>query len=132
MRARAFRRLVQRGVRGFHLGHGVDAALKQVEQFGQLGRPRGRVGGIDLRAGEPDGDQQHAQIVAQALHGGGVGVQPRLDAPDRGQQRLGVGIAVAPGIFGQKRAAARAFRERGAERQKAVLARRGRRLDRQC
>ena len=116
---------------GSHLGHGVDAALQQVEQLGQLGRLRGRIGGIDLRAGEPYGDEQHAQIVAQALHGGGVGAQARLDAPDRGQQHLGVGMAVAPGIFGEEGAAARAFGERGAERQKVVLVGRVRRPDRQ-
>ena len=39
----------------------------------ELRRPRRRVGGVDLGAGEADGDQQHAQVVAQALHGGSVG-----------------------------------------------------------
>ena len=53
---------------------------------------------------------------AAAPDGGGVGAQARLEPLDRGQQHLGVGIAVAPGIFGQEGAAARARRQRGAER----------------
>ena len=60
--------------------------------------------------------EQHAQVVAQALHGGGVGAQPRFQARDGGEQRLRVGVAAAPSIFGQERAAAPAFRQRVAKR----------------
>ena len=45
---------------------------------------RGGGGGIDLRAGEPDGDQQHAQIVAQPLHGAR---RRRAGAPRAGRSR---------------------------------------------
>ena len=92
--------------------------------------PRRRHGGVDLGAGKPNGGDQHAQVVAQALHGGGVGLQARLDAADRAQQHFVVGIAAAPGVLGEEGAAARALRQRRAKREKLVVVGRVRRSDR--
>jgi hypothetical protein len=62
----------------------------------------GRARGVDLGAG----DQQHARIVVQALHGGSIIAQAILDAPDRLEQRRGVGLAATPGMFVKECAAA--------------------------
>ena len=129
VRRHVFRRR-ERG--GFCLGQSIDAALQQVEQFRKLQGLGCGAGGVDLRTGEPYGDQQHAQVVAQPLDAARIGTQPRFEPRDRAEQRLRVGIAAAPGIFGKERAAARAFRQRGAERPIVVLAGRGPRRVRTC
>ena len=114
--------LRRRMMGGLALGHGVDAVLQQVEQIGELGGLGQRAGGIDVGAGEADGDQQHVQLVAQLRQRGAVGAHQRLQAVERGEQHLRVGVAVAPGIFGEEGMAARARGQRRVERLEIVLA----------
>ncbi len=55
-------------------------------------------------------------LIVSVIFGAAVCRYGLLQLRDRGEQLLGVGIAVSPGIFGEKGAAARARRQRRAER----------------
>jgi hypothetical protein len=118
------------------LGRGEDIAGSRLracrgrlalggDRFGIRGRIGSDVGDLGPRPGDRLGHFE--KVGAEALRGLQIALRAdhRLDSADGGQQQLGIGAAVAPGIFFQEPASTLGLHQGGADG--LVVALRGRR-----